>query len=348
MNVLREAVYTVWSTQHEVRQPCTLTLSSHMSLSGTFMALDHMQHMPSWSLARSFENNWKVLNFFLWRLFAFWAAFSFSSFPSLTMTRMSINVFLLSMIASWLSLRSTKSNKVVSVSHKRECEILLLLNFFQMLNMFSMQLDASQLATNNIEWKAMTVLVNSEPAKVSRTQVLVFGGMLCSLRTFDTRVAARVVALQDSMWMTVETSGNGSPAPGGWHFIPHKRCRHFGQFAYACVTPIWVCKMQLFKPTCALLTKENCSHSSASCTRHGANLSNLKRYEKQDRHQIWSRADRPIVANVPRSAARQVQTLQIAGTREHMHIDRAEGHPNLVDSTSLGGQRAVHGYLFAH
>ena len=84
----------------------------------------------------------------------------------------------------------------------------------------------------------------------------------------------------------VETSVNVSPAPGGWHFIPHKRCRHFGQFAYTCVTPIWVCKMQLFKPTCALLTKENCSHSSASCTRHGANLSNLKRYEKQDRHQI--------------------------------------------------------------
>ena len=199
MNVLREAVYTVWSTQHEVRQPCTLTLSSHMSLSGTFMALDHMQHMPSWSLARSFENNWKVLNFFLWRLFAFWAAFSFSSFPSLTMTRMSINVFLLSMIASWFSLRSTKSNNVVIVSHKRERLILLLLNFFQMLNMFSMQLDASQLATKHKKWKAMTLRVNSDGSNVSQTHVLVFGGMLGSPFTVDTRVAAKFVALQHNV-----------------------------------------------------------------------------------------------------------------------------------------------------
>ncbi len=143
-----------------------------------------------------------MLNFFLWRLFAFWAAFSFWSRPSLLMIRMSINSILLgslSMIASAFSLRSTKANNVVIVSHRRERLILLLLNFFQMLNMFSMQLEASQLATKNTRWKAMTLRSNSDGSNVSQTHVLVFGGMPGSLRTVDTRVAAKFVALQHNV-----------------------------------------------------------------------------------------------------------------------------------------------------
>jgi hypothetical protein len=133
-----------------------------------------------------------------------------------------------------------------------------LLNFFHMLNMFSMQLDASQLAANTTTWKAMTLLINSDGSNVSQTHCLDFDGMLGSLFTFDTRVSAKVAALQNFMWMMVICGDSWkyfTSAPGGRHFIPQKRCRHFGQFSDKDVKPIWRCAMLSVTLTCALLTR---------------------------------------------------------------------------------------------
>ena len=54
----------------------------------------------------------------------------------------------------------------------------------------------------------------------------------------------------------VETSVRVSPAPGGWHFIPNKRCSRFGQCADTGVTPIWRCTIQSFTYSCIVDVRE--------------------------------------------------------------------------------------------